>query len=77
MLLEIDEVRSGYGGLEILHGVSLSVAEGEVVAVIGANGAGKSTALKTIAGELRPSHGAVRLDGKSVSGLGSHRIAKK
>lgn len=77
MLLEIDEVSSGYGGLEILHDVSLSVGEGEVVAVIGANGAGKSTALKTIAGELRPSHGEVRFAGKAANGLGSHRMAKQ
>lgn len=77
MLLEVESICSGYGGLEILHGISLSVGEGEVVAVIGANGAGKSTTLKTLAGELRPSSGTIRFSGATVNSTGSHRMAKR
>ncbi|GAA1575899.1 ABC transporter ATP-binding protein [Leucobacter aridicollis] len=77
MLLEVDEVRSGYHGLEILHGVSLSVEPGEVVAIVGANGAGKSTTLKTIAGEVKQFAGSVKFDGKPISFGGSHQVARR
>jgi branched-chain amino acid transport system ATP-binding protein len=77
MLLEIDELRSGYHGLEILHGISLTVAEGEVVAIVGANGAGKSTTLKTIAGEVKQSGGSVRFDGTPVAFGRSHLVARR
>lgn len=77
MLLEVDSVRSGYHGLEILHEVSLTVAPGEIVAVVGANGAGKSTLLKTIVGETKQFGGAVRYQGASISFGGSHQVARK
>jgi branched-chain amino acid transport system ATP-binding protein len=63
-MLELENVQSGYHGLEILHGVSLTVGAGEIVAIVGANGAGKSTTLKTIVGEVKSSGGSIRFDGK-------------
>ena len=77
MLLEVEEVRSGYHGLEILHGVSLTVGPGEVVAIVGANGAGKSTTLKTIAGEVKQFGGKVRFDGTTVAYGSSHQMARR
>ncbi|WP_432532966.1 ABC transporter ATP-binding protein [Kineococcus arenarius] len=77
MLLELDGVKSGYQGLEILHGIDLTVAEGEIVAVVGANGAGKSTTLKTIVGEVRCSAGSVRFDDREVRGGRSHEEARR
>src|SRR3954454_22028506 len=68
-LLEIRALDAFYGDFQALFGVSLSVAPGEVVAVIGAHGAGKSTLLKCIAGLMPPRHGEIMFDGKPVGGL--------
>ncbi len=73
-LLELREVRAGYGPLEVLKGVSLSVREGEIATLIGANGAGKSTALMTISGLIRVRSGEVLYEGKSLRRLPAHRI---
>jgi ABC-type branched-subunit amino acid transport system ATPase component len=67
-LLEIDDLRAGYGDHEILRGVGLRVEAGEIVAIIGPNGAGKSTLLKTIAGLLAPRGGDVRFQGRRIGG---------
>lgn len=67
MLLELDEVVTRYGELEALHGVTLDVDEGEIVALLGANGAGKSTTLKTISRLLAPAGGEVRFAGRSLA----------
>jgi branched-chain amino acid transport system ATP-binding protein len=69
MLLELDGVVARYGAVEALHGISLEVGEGEIVSLLGANGAGKSTTLKTISGLLRPAAGDIRFDGRSIAGL--------
>lgn len=75
-LLEIDDVRAGYGEFEALHGVSATVDEGETLAVIGANGAGKSTLLKTVAGSLAPTAGAIAFEGRPLAGRSPHeRVA--
>ena len=67
MLLEIENVTLAYGRIEALHGISLTVGEGEIVALIGANGAGKSTTMRAISG-LRPvSGGAIRFDGQDIT----------
>jgi branched-chain amino acid transport system ATP-binding protein len=71
-LLEIDDVRAGYGDFEALHGISISVTEGDTFAVMGANGAGKSTLLKVIAGTVSPRHGRVRYDGHDVTSTSVH-----
>lgn len=67
--LEVDEVRSGYGSMEVLHGVSLTVSDEEIVTIIGPNGAGKSTLLKTVMGYLTPTSGEVVFSGEEVSDL--------
>jgi ABC-type branched-subunit amino acid transport system ATPase component len=69
MILEVDNIVSGYGDIEILHGLSLSVHEGEIVGIIGPNGAGKSTIFRTIFGLLRLNGGALRFLGESIVGL--------
>jgi branched-chain amino acid transport system ATP-binding protein len=73
-LLELDDVRARYGPVHALHGVSLTVGEGEVVAVLGANGAGKTTTLRAISGTVSRS-GAIDLDGDPLRG-GPERIAR-
>lgn len=72
-LLEVDEVDVLYGDVQALFGLTVTVARGETLAVIGANGGGKSTLLKTVAGVLRPSRGDVRLRGTSLRGVPAHR----
>jgi branched-chain amino acid transport system ATP-binding protein len=73
-MLELEDLRAGYGNIEALHGISLSVAEGEIVTLIGANGAGKTTTLMTISGCVRVRTGAVRFRGRDISGLPPHEI---
>jgi len=67
-MLELTGIRAGYESEEILHGLSFSVAPGTIVAVVGVNGAGKSTTLKVISGLLRPRGGAVTVDGRRLAG---------
>lgn len=73
-LLEVEQVVSGYGDMEILHGVSMRVEEGEVVAVIGPNGSGKSTLLKTIFGLVQAKAGHIQFKGRDISRLPPHAI---
>ena len=75
--LVVESVHAYYGHIHALHGISLSVEEGEIVTLIGANGAGKSTTLKTISGFLRPRPGGVLLDGASIGGLAPHDITRR
>jgi branched-chain amino acid transport system ATP-binding protein len=75
-LVRIDDVHTYYGKSHILHGVSLNVAPGEVVGLLGRNGVGKSTTLKTIMGLVRPSHGTVLFDGAPITGLPPHKLAR-
>src|SRR6266513_2238660 len=67
MLLEVDDIHAFYGAIEALKGVSLTVDEGEVVTLIGSNGAGKSTTLRSISGLTPPSAGAVRFAGEEIT----------
>ncbi|HET6953788.1 MAG TPA: ABC transporter ATP-binding protein [Acidimicrobiales bacterium] len=75
-LLELAGVRAAYGGIEVLHGIDLDVPAGAVVALLGANGAGKSTTVKVAAGLLAPTAGAVRIGGHDVTGAPSHELAR-
>jgi branched-chain amino acid transport system ATP-binding protein len=73
-LLELNNVHSYYGHIHALKGISLYVEEGEIVTLIGANGAGKSTTLRTISGLLHPKEGTVRLGGKDITHMEPHLI---
>ncbi len=75
-LLELDDVTACYGRLPVLHGVSLDVKPGEIVALIGANGAGKTTTMMTICGRPRASQGRIVFDGKDITQLPTHDIAR-
>jgi branched-chain amino acid transport system ATP-binding protein len=75
-LIRVEDIHTYYGKSHILHGVSLEVGPGEVVGLLGRNGVGKSTTLKTIMGLVRPSHGTVLLDGNAITGLPSHKVAR-
>jgi branched-chain amino acid transport system ATP-binding protein len=72
-LLALDDVSAHYGGVQALKGVSLRVEEGEVVTLIGANGAGKTSTLSAISGLLPPTSGTISLDGKDLAGVPAHR----
>lgn len=74
-LLEVSGLRAGYGDIEILHGVDLRVPDGSVVAVLGANGVGKTTLLRTIAGEIEPTAGTITFDGRPITGLAPWDVA--
>jgi branched-chain amino acid transport system ATP-binding protein len=76
-LVHVEDVHTYYGKSHILHGVSLNVAPGEVVGLLGRNGVGKSTTLKTIMGLVRPSQGTVRFDGVAVNGVPPYRLARR
>lgn len=73
-MLELEAIDVFYGPVQALRGVNLRVEEGEMVALVGSNGAGKSTTLRTISGLLSPARGAVRLDGKDIAGMPGHRV---
>src|ERR1700710_817855 len=75
-LLEIRDLVVRYGEIEALRGVSISVDEGKVVTLLGANGAGKSTTLRAISGLAKPSAGDILFDGKSIAGLGPETIVR-
>lgn len=76
MLLQATGITAAYGDSQALFGVDLSLAKGEVVALIGANGAGKSTLLKTLTGLLPPTAGTVHLDGTSLARMDAADIVK-
>jgi branched-chain amino acid transport system ATP-binding protein len=75
-MLEAEGLRAGYGPAEILFGVTLRLARGEVAALMGRNGAGKSTTLKAIMGLIAPRAGQVRFAGQEIAGLPAFRIAR-
>lgn len=75
MLLEVKNISVSYGGIRALTDVSVEVRKGEIVSIIGANGAGKSTMLRTISGLLNPTTGSIVFEGKEITRLPPHRIA--
>ena len=76
MLLTVDRISVHYGAVQAVRDVSFFVRRGEIVTLIGANGAGKSTILRALSGVVRPSAGSISHDGKPIAGLPSHRIAR-
>jgi branched-chain amino acid transport system ATP-binding protein len=75
-MLSIADLDLFYGDAQALYGVSLDIAEREIVAIVGANGAGKTSLIRTIAGMQRPARGAIRFEGKDIAGQKSHRICE-
>ncbi len=76
-LLRLEAVASGYGKIEVLHGISLQVGAGEIVSIIGPNGSGKSTLFKTIMGYLRPTAGKVGFDGVEITGQPPEEVIRR
>lgn len=76
-MLKIDNTDVYYGAIHALKGISLEVKEGEIVTLIGANGAGKSTTLRTISGLLKPKTGSITFLGQDIAGVRAHEIVKK
>ncbi len=74
-MLTVKDLKVQYGAFVALHGVSLSVTEGQVVSIVGANGAGKTTLINTISGLLRPTAGEISFEGRELARLESHTIA--
>ncbi|MCM3673381.1 ABC transporter ATP-binding protein [Peribacillus simplex] len=75
-MLKIEDINVYYGNIQALKGISLSINEGEIVTLIGANGAGKSTMLKTISGLLKPKQGKIIYEGQSIGGKAAQSIVK-
>ena len=76
MILEVKGIDTYYGLGHILHGLSLSVAEGEVVALLGRNGAGKTTTMRSVTGLTPPKKGEILYKGRNIAGLDAHRISQ-
>ncbi len=76
-MLKIDDVVGGYGSVQILNGATLKVGRGQIVALLGGNGTGKSTLLKTISGLIKPWRGSILFDGERIDGLRPDRIVRR
>ena len=77
MMLEVNNINCAYDGAPVIHDVSLEVGEGELVSIVGANGAGKSTIMRSIAGLMHPISGTIRFKGKDISCLPAHMIIRE
>ncbi|HEY7651649.1 MAG TPA: ATP-binding cassette domain-containing protein, partial [Methylomirabilota bacterium] len=75
MMLTLADVHTHYAKSHILHGISLEVQPGEVIGLLGRNGVGKSTTLKSIMGLVRPSQGRITFEGRDITGMPSHKVA--
>jgi len=76
-LLEVKDLCVNYGGIEALRGITFSVEEGQIVTLIGANGAGKSTTLRTISGIVRAKSGSITYDGQNILGLDTQKVVQR
>ena len=76
-MLEVRDIHCAYDGVPVVHGVSIDVAEGEIVAILGANGAGKSTTMRTISGLMHPTSGTVKFMGDDITHLSASQTIKK
>jgi branched-chain amino acid transport system ATP-binding protein len=75
-LLRVEDLEAGYGAIVALHGISLTVNAGEIVTIIGANGAGKSTTLNAICGVVRARRGSVTFDGRNLTSVPAHEVVR-
>jgi ABC-type branched-subunit amino acid transport system ATPase component len=76
MILEVDDVTAGYGPITVLRGVSMQVASGEILGVLGRNGMGKTTLIRCLSGLIRPDRGRIDFDGRDVTGMSPHERAR-
>lgn len=76
-MLEVKNINVYYGAIHAIKGISLAVEEGEIVTLIGANGAGKSTTLRTISGLLKPKTGEIKFLGNNIAGMAAHKIVRE
>ena len=76
-MLELTDLAVSYGSIHALHGVSLRVATGDIVTLIGANGAGKSTTLRAISGLLKARHGSIKCEGEEIANEAPHKIVAR
>ena len=76
-MLRVEDINVYYGAIHAIKGISLDVPDGEIVALIGSNGAGKSTTLRTISGLMRPKKGRIMYDGEDITGVPDHKLVGK
>lgn len=76
-MLRVEDINVYYGAIHAIKGISLDVPDGEIVALIGSNGAGKSTTLRTISGLMKPKTGRIMYDGEDITGIPAHKIVGK
>jgi branched-chain amino acid transport system ATP-binding protein len=76
-VLKVDNIHTFYGQIEALKGISIEVEQGEIVTLIGANGAGKSTTLKTLSGQIAPAEGSIEFLGENITGMQAHKVTAK
>jgi branched-chain amino acid transport system ATP-binding protein len=76
VVLKVQEIQCGYDGVPVIHDVSLEIGEGEIVAMVGANGAGKTTMMRTIAGLMNPYRGSISFEGRDISRMEAHDTIK-
>lgn len=76
-MLQVEGLHAGYGKVQVLHGISISVPDGTLVTLIGSNGAGKTTTLRALSGMIRPLSGSIMLAGRPIAGLPSHTITRR
>ncbi len=76
-MLEVENLHVSYGAIKALHGVSISVPQGSIVTLIGANGAGKSTTLRALSGLVKAASGSIRYEGAEITGIPAHKIVSR
>jgi len=76
-MLKLENIHTSYGSIKAITGITMEIMQGEIVSLIGSNGAGKSTCLMTISGILKPSSGSIFLNGKDISGLAPHKVVAR
>lgn len=76
-LLEVVDLQAGYNGMAVVHDVSFSVREGEILAILGSNGSGKTTTLRAITGTIKPMGGSIRYKGEDITGMPPFKLVSK